>query len=272
MAAPPGAPAPLVVAAPPPAPADWTPRQLPPLLSPGKRANPGFPDRTGSTLLPLDEECTDSPAGPTGRGARRRGAEGVVIGVAAAASAGKSGRGWAGNQCSFEVSLADGSGPATRLGPREVPPFNTVSAVVRSGCAAWLSVSFNGYTREFPKGGNRVVAVDLCEGRVAWTSRDSTSNGGLLLLGDYLISPYGFTSEPRFVYVLDAHSGAVVQKLPVIENICPSKSWAPNWDGGRCDAPGQRVGAANNPRVEGGLFLVDTNTGSSSFQFDRPAP
>ena len=65
---------------------------------------------------------------------------------------------------------------------------------------------------------------------------------------------------------LDARSGAVVQKLPVIENVCPSKSWAPNWDGGRCDAPGQSVGAAHQPRIEGGLFLVDTNTGSSAFE------
>src|SRR5204863_1469396 len=104
--------------------------------------------------------------------------------------------------------------------------YTTVSAVLRSGSAVWLSVTFNGYAREFPKGGNRIVAVDLCAGRVVWQSKDSTSNGGLLLRGDYLLSPYGFTSEPRFVFVLDARSGAVVQKLPVVENICPSKSWA----------------------------------------------
>jgi hypothetical protein len=97
---------------------------------------------------------------------------------------------------------------------------------------------------------------------------DAMSNGGLLLLDDYLVSPFGFTSEPRFVFVLDSRSGAVVQKLPVVENVCPSKSWAPHWHPGeRCDAPGQRVGAATDPRVEGGVFLVDTNTGSSSFQF-----
>jgi hypothetical protein len=91
----------------------------------------------------------------------------------------------------------------------------------------------------------------------------------LLLLDDYLISAYGFTSEPRFVFVLDARSGAFIQKLPVVENVCPSQSWAPNWHrGDRCDAPGQRVGAATNPRVEGGLFLVDTNTGSATFQFE----
>ena len=72
--------------------------------------------------------------------------------------------------------------------------------------------------------------------------------------------------------VLDAYSGKLVQKLPVLENICPSKSWAPNWKGGRCDAPGQLVGAATNPRVEGGLFLVDTNTGSSAFELEGLGP
>ena len=150
-------------------------------------------------------------------------------------------------------------------------PTNTslISALVRAGSAAWLSLSFNGYTREFPRGGNRIIAVDLCDGRVVWQSKDAMSNGGLLLLGDYLVSPFGFTSERRYVYVLDARSGSVVQKLPVVENICPSKSWAPNWHPGeRCDAPGQAVGAATNPRVEGGVFLIDTNTGSASFQFN----
>jgi hypothetical protein len=193
--------------------------------------------------------------------------DGVAIHVAGMVDAGTSRRGWRGAQCTFEMKLADGSGPVVSLGAHEIPPFTTVSALVRSGSAAWLSVTFNGYTREFPRGGNRIVAVDLCEGRVKWTSKDSMSNGGLLLHGDYLLSPYGFTSEPRFVFVLDAHSGAVVQKLPVVENVCPSTSWAPHWQPGeRCDAPGQRVGAATNPRIEGGLFLVDTNTGSASFQ------
>jgi len=143
-----------------------------------------------------------------------------------------------------------------------------VTALVRSASAAWLSVGFNGYAAEFPKGGNRIFAIDLCDGRVVWKSSDATSNGGLLLLDDYLVSPYGFTKERRYVFVLDARSGAIVQKVPVVENVCPSKSWAPHWHpGDRCDAPGQQVGAATDPRVEGGVFLVDTNTGSSSFQF-----
>lgn len=261
--------APLVAARTPPcSPSLWSPRELKPIIEAGKRQTPSVPDLRGASQLLFDSECTDSPQGPTMVSPTEAVVDGVAVRVASMAPAGTSRRGWAGAQCALELRLADGSGPVVSLGSREIPPFTTVSALVRSGSAVWLSVTFNGYTREFPQGGNRVVAVDLCEGRVKWMSKDSTSNGWLLLYGDYLLSPYGFTSEPRFVFVLDAHSGAVVQKLPVVENICPSSSWAPHWHPGeRCDAPGQRVGAATNPRTQGGLFVVDTNTGSASFQF-----
>lgn len=256
--------------APPPAcsPADWAPRTLPALLERGKGPQSGRADQAGAARVMFDAECTDSPNGPGANPNESAEVDGLVIQLRTATPAGSSGRGWSGNQCSFSLRLADGSGSPVELGGSDVPPFNTINAVVRSGSAAWLSIGFNGYAREFPKGGNRVVAVDLCKGSVVWRSKDATSNGGLLLLGDYLVAPYGFTSERRYVYVLDAHSGKVIQKLPVIENICPSKSWAPNWHPGeRCDAPGQAVGAATAPRVEDGFFLVDTNTGSSLFHF-----
>ncbi|HET9931396.1 MAG TPA: hypothetical protein VFQ35_11935 [Polyangiaceae bacterium] len=261
-------------------PADWTPRELPPLLERGKGApsssacaRPGCaestrPDQAGPGGALLERACTDSPEVTAGPAPAPVVVDGVELRVLSTTPAGKSGRNWAGNRCAFGLRLADGSGTAVELGPEHVPAFNTITAVVRSGSAVWLSVGFNGYTKEFPGGGNRVIAVDLCAGRVVWQSKDAMSNGGLLLLDDYLISPFGFTSERRFVYVLDARSGSVLQKLPVIENVCPSKSWAPNWHPGeRCDAPGQAVGAATQPRVEDGLFYVDTNTGSSAFHF-----
>ncbi len=248
-------------------PADWSAHSLAPLLKRGKATSSSWADRTGAAQLLFDSECTDSPTGPTRRSTNPVVVDGVEIRLVGVTPAGASGRGWIGNQCAFELRLADGSGRPVRLGAGEVAAFTTLNAAVRSGSALWLGIGFNGYTKEFPGGGNRVVAVDLCDGRVAWKSNDAMSNGGLLLVGDYLISPYGFTSERRYVFVLDAHSGHVVQKLPVVENLCPSKSWAPNWHPGeRCDAPGQVVGAATAPRIEGGLFVVDTNTGSSTFE------
>jgi hypothetical protein len=246
-------------------PFDWSPRTLPPLLEPGTKPSTARPDRTGSDVRGFDQ-CGDGPNGP-GTGSGGAVIDGVGVRVAGVTPAGSTGRKWPGNQCSFELRLASGAGQRVVLGPEVVPPFNTITSIVRSESAAWIGVSFNGYTREFPKGGNRVIAVDLCAGKVTWTSPDSTSNTELLLLGDYLVTAYGFTSEKRFVHVLDARSGHLLQKLRVVENVCPSKSWAPSWDGGRCDRPGQDVGAATGPRVEGGLFFVDTNTGSATFQF-----
>jgi hypothetical protein len=260
----------LAVTPPPPAcaPADWSPRRLPPLLERGKRINAERPDQLGAEQLLFDDECTDSPRGPPGGSSAPLVVDGVSVALASRKSAGTSGRGWSGDQCQFEVRLADGSGKPTLLGEQHVPPLTTITALVRSGSAVYVSVGFNGYTREFPGGGNRVLALDVCEGRVVWQSADGTANGGLLLLGEYLVAPYGFTNERRYVHVLDAHGGAVVQRLPVVENVCPSKSWAPHHrPGDRCDAPGQIVGAARSPRVEDGLLLVDTNTGSAAFSF-----
>lgn len=252
-------------------PADWSARKLAPLLATGKPrgvSSAAHPDQLGSEQLLFVAECTDAPNGPRSGSAEPVTTNGVEIHLVERVPGGKSGRGWSGDRCSFDVKLADGSGKPTHLGAAQVPPLTTITAIARAGSAVYLSIGFNGYTKEFPQGGNRVVALDACDGRVAWQSRDGISNGGLLLLGDYVLAPYGFTSEKRYIHVLDAHTGALVQKLPVVENICPSKSWAPNHrPGDRCDAPGQLVGAARGPRVEGGLFLVDTNTGSAAFGF-----
>lgn len=247
-------------------PGNWDARTLPPLLTAGKKPQRSEPDRNGTSQLLFDADCSDSPTGPSQSADAKVMVDGVGIRLTRATAAGATGRGWTGNQCSFKLWLTGSTSKPVTLGPELVPPFNSITALVRSGSVVWLSVGFNGYTREFPGGGNRIIAADLCTGKVMWSSPNATSNGGLLLLGDYLISPYGFTSEPRFVYVFDAHSGAVVQKLPVVENVCPSESWRPNWHPGeRCDAPGQRVGAATNPRISGNLLYVDTNTGSSTF-------
>jgi len=249
-------------------PADWVPQKLEALLVRGNGAKRSSTGQSGAIDEPLGATCVDSPDSGSYPEQFSAVADGVRIRVLRETEAGRSGRGWSGVQCELELSLADGSGSPVVLGPKQVPPFNTVRAVLRSGSAVWLNIGFNGYRREFPLGGNRVVAVDLCDGHIAWQSKGGVSNGGLLLLGDYLITAYGFTSEPRFVFVLEAHSGNVVQKLPIVENVCPSKAWAPNWQPGEsCDVPGQRVGAAMNPRIEEGIFIVDTNTGSSTFSF-----
>ena len=137
--------------------------------------------------------------------------------VLTARFAGKSGRQWEGGHCSFGVELMgyEPSPPAVVLEAPIVPPFNELNSVEREGSATWLGLSFNGYAREFNRQGCRVVAVDLCAGEVRWVSPDLRSNGPIMRYGEYLITAYGFTAEPDFLYVFDKRTGRQVQRLSV---------------------------------------------------------
>lgn len=171
--------------------------------------------------------CTDSPdqrGATTGQGSR----DGVSVRIAGAKDGGKSRRGWTGMQCDYELRADDGSGAPVILDASVSPPFNELTAVLRDGSAAVVALQFNGYASEFPKGGNRLVGVDLCEGKVRWVSKDLVSNGPVMRVGDAIISTYGFTDEPDFVYVHDANSGARLQRLPI-----PSAGQKMAFDGDR---------------------------------------
>lgn len=50
-------------------------------------------------------------------------------------------------------------------------------------------------------------------GAIAWRSKALVSNGRFIVLGDYLVTGYGFTSEPDFIYVVDTKTGKVKQRL-----------------------------------------------------------
>ncbi|HYE15922.1 MAG TPA: hypothetical protein VD968_15880, partial [Pyrinomonadaceae bacterium] len=61
-----------------------------------------------------------------------------------------------------------------------------------------------------------LTAVDTREGRVLWRSAPLVSNSANFeLAGDLIITGYGFTKEPDFLYLLDKRTGAVRQQLPV---------------------------------------------------------
>lgn len=69
------------------------------------------------------------------------------------------------------------------------------------------------------KGENAYLsALDIDTGTLAWRSAPLVGNAESFALtdgGSALVTGYGFTAEPDFVYVLDAATGAVRQKLPV---------------------------------------------------------
>ncbi|MBM3677575.1 MAG: hypothetical protein FJW96_06785 [Actinobacteria bacterium] len=62
-----------------------------------------------------------------------------------------------------------------------------------------------------------ITAIDLRTKRVLWRSPSLVANAGTFVLapGNRIVTGYGFTAEPDFVYVLDRGSGAVLDRLPV---------------------------------------------------------
>jgi hypothetical protein len=225
-------------------PADWTPRALPPLLKPGHDAEAYPPDRLGQRVswfgVVSNESCLD-PSSLAGPGqAVAASINGVDLSILHVDVVSKDGEKAYGGQCTFGLKLANGVGPTVTLASDYVMPFNTITAVERAGAAVWLSLEAHGYAKDFPRGSSYVVAADLCEGRAVWKSDYLTSNGPILLLGDYLVTGYGFTDEPRTLYVLSAHTGEVVQKLAL---------------------PGSPQGMA----LMSGLLVVRTNHGVATF-------
>jgi len=59
-------------------------------------------------------------------------------------------------------------------------------------------------------------AIDLHTGKLRWRSAALVANAGnFVLAGDLLISGYGFTREPDYLYALDSRTGKVVARLLV---------------------------------------------------------
>ncbi len=59
-------------------------------------------------------------------------------------------------------------------------------------------------------------ALEPKTGKLRWRSRPLVCNSGnFVVMGDAVISGYGFTAEKDFLYVLDRRTGAVAQTVPV---------------------------------------------------------
>jgi hypothetical protein len=57
-------------------------------------------------------------------------------------------------------------------------------------------------------------AIDIKSGQLLWRSAPLVSNSAnFLLYGDAIITGYGFTAEPHFLYVVNQKDGRVVQTI-----------------------------------------------------------
>ncbi len=79
-----------------------------------------------------------------------------------------------------------------------------------------VSHSHGTYSRSSRGQNAYVTAVDLQTGKLRWRSRPLVSNAeSFAVVKDAIVTGYGFTKEPDFLYVLDRRTGAVLQRLPL---------------------------------------------------------
>lgn len=71
------------------------------------------------------------------------------------------------------------------------------------------------YSKEAGGQCSALIAVDPKEKKVLWRTKPLISNNRFLVHKKYIITGYGFTAEPDFLYVIRKSDGSVVQKISV---------------------------------------------------------
>jgi hypothetical protein len=89
---------------------------------------------------------------------------------------------------------------------------------VASGSVLYVEHAVNGYTKESNGQTGFLTAIDMATGALLWRSAPQVANTQTFLVDaprGVIVSAFGFTAEPRFLYVIDASTGATVQKTQV---------------------------------------------------------
>ncbi len=72
----------------------------------------------------------------------------------------------------------------------------------------------NGYAEDFKGQTAYISAISLKDNKILWTTKPLTSNAkNFIISGNSIITGYGFSMEPDFLYVIDKYSGTRVQTL-----------------------------------------------------------
>jgi hypothetical protein len=79
-----------------------------------------------------------------------------------------------------------------------------------------VQFAYNGYAALSGGRNGYLVAFDATSGRVRWLSPPLSANAGnFVVLGRSVITGYGFTAEPDFIFNFDLDGGVLLQKLSV---------------------------------------------------------
>jgi hypothetical protein len=71
------------------------------------------------------------------------------------------------------------------------------------------------YAREVYGKKGFLSALDATTGELRWRSAPLTCSATFAIADDYLVTGYGFTGEPDFLFLVRRSDGAIVQKLPI---------------------------------------------------------
>lgn len=102
--------------------------------------------------------------------------------------------------------------PTSKVGFESLTAMDLTWAEIHSGV---LYVSHSHRTYAESSGGKNafITALDVPSGQLKWMSRTLMSNSrNFVLYGDYIVTGYGFTQEPDFLYVLDRATGTTLNK------------------------------------------------------------
>jgi outer membrane protein assembly factor BamB len=94
--------------------------------------------------------------------------------------------------------------------------YQQVTWAVEGGGVLYVSHAHNTYARSSGGMNAYLTAIDTRGGRVLWRSPALVSNASNFeMAGGLLVTGYGFTEEPDFLYLLDKRTGEVRQRLRV---------------------------------------------------------
>ncbi len=85
-----------------------------------------------------------------------------------------------------------------------------------TGGVLYVETAHSTYARSSGNRNAYVTAIDLRTKKVVWRSPALVANARTFVLtGDVLVTGYGFTAEPDYLYVLDRRTGRVLDRLAV---------------------------------------------------------
>ena len=102
--------------------------------------------------------------------------------------------------------------------PEEAGEFTNqrVLWAVEEGGTLYVSHGHSTYAKESRGRNAYLTAIDPKKDEILWRSPPLVANANtFVVLGDLIVSGYGFTAEPDFLYLIDRKKGEVVARQPV---------------------------------------------------------